>query len=377
MSTTTPTKLIVIDADRHIMEPLSLWDDYLAPRFRDRIVANEDSWPFVASVDGQRVVDAEPAKTPFRADKEYAERFKDAIAADFDAESNLRAMDDEGVTVAVHFPGTAGLHVTWRDGTDPAIAVAIAQAYNSWLYDFLAKDPVRLKGIALLPVQDMQETVTELHRVVNELGFVGAFVRPNPMDGRTLADPYYDPMYAAASELNIPIMVHEAAATTLNQIGRGRISGFGRHIACHPMEQALACLNFCGDGILERFPDLTVAFMESGCGWLPFWLERMDEHFKHSTFGAGSVISKRPSEYFSTQCFISSEGEEAMIPVVADLVGDHVIVTASDYPHPDELCMTDIHTREDISDSLRRKIFFDNPMRLYSLDSAEVEAAAI
>jgi predicted TIM-barrel fold metal-dependent hydrolase len=267
--------------------------------------------------------------------------------------------------------------MTWVDGTDPAIAVAIAQAYNNWLYDFMAKDPVRLKGIAILPVQDMQETVAEFRRAVKDLGMVGGFVRPNPMDGRTLGDPYYDPLWTVASELGVPIMVHEAAATTLNQIGRGRISTFGRHIACHPMEQALACLNFCGDGVLARFPDLKVAFMESGCGWLPFWLERMDEHWKHSTFGANRAIPKAPSEYFASQCFISSEGEEKMIPVVADLVGDHVIVTASDYPHPDELCMTDIHTREDISDHLRRKIFFDNPVRLYNLNTDELEASAV
>ena len=363
-----PGKHLVIDADRHIMEPLSLWDDYLDPAFRSRIVATAESWPFVASVDGQPVVDTSDfAKTPFRSDERYFARYRDAIDHSYDAASNIRAMDEEGVDIAVHFPGTVGLHTTWRDGLDPDLAVAIAVAYNNWVADFCAKDPERMKAITLVPVQDMTGAVSELRRSVRELGFVGAFVRPNPLDGRTLADPYYFPLYEEASRLQVPLMVHEAAATTLPQVGRGRISRFGRHIACHPMEQMLAVLNFCGDGILEQFPDLTVAFMESGCGWLPFWLERMDEHWGHFSFGSVKTTPRLPSDYFREQCYISSESEESLINTVIEHVGDHVIVTASDYPHPDEISIAELRDREDIPSAALRKILCDNPARLYHL----------
>lgn len=367
-----PRDVSVIDADRHIMEPLSLWDEYLDPRFRDRVVATEDSWPFVASLDGQPVVDiSNYAGTPFRSDERYFERYRDAIDSGYDPASNLRAMDNEGVDVAVHFPGTVGLHTTWRDGVDPELAVAIAVAYNNWVANFCAKDPERMKAIALVPVQDIDEAIAEVRRAVRELGFVGAFVRPNPLDGRTLADPYYHPLYEALSELGTPLLVHEAAATTLPQIGRGRVTVFGRHIACHPMEQMLACLAFCGEGLLERFPELKVGFMESGCGWLPFWLERMDEHWHHASFGASKTTTLSPSDYFRRQCFISCESEERLINTVIEHVGDHVIVTASDYPHPDEISIPQLVNREDIPAEARRKILRDNPMRMYGLATDE------
>jgi uncharacterized protein len=364
-----PGKNLVIDADRHIMEPLSLWDQYLDARFRSRIVATEDSWPFVASIDGMPTVDTTDfAGTPFRSDERYFARYRDAIDHAFDAASNIRAMDEEGVDIAVHFPGTVGLHTTWRDGLDPELAVAIAVAYNNWVADFCAKDPERMKAITLLPVQDMGEAVAELRRSVRHLGFVGAFVRPNPLEGRTLSDPYYFPLYEEASRLGVPIMVHEAAATTLPQVGRGRISRFGRHIACHPMEQMLAVLNFCGDGILAEFPELNVAFMEAGCGWLPFWLERMDEHWEHFSFGKSKAAPKPPSDYFKEQCFVSSESEERLINTVIEHVGAHVIVTASDYPHPDEISIAEMRDRTDIPKDALRQILCDNPARLYHLD---------
>src|SRR5438477_396181 len=81
--------------------------------------------------------------------------------------------------------------------------------------------------------------------------------------------------------VDVAVCVHGGDRTILPQAGSDRYSAFGRHVACHPMEQMLACLNLCGDGVLERFPALKAAYLESGAGWAPFWLERMDEHWEH------------------------------------------------------------------------------------------------
>ncbi|HZT05947.1 MAG TPA: hypothetical protein VFC51_02885 [Chloroflexota bacterium] len=81
-----------------------------------------------------------------------------------------------------------------------------------------------------------------------------------------------------AADLGGTICIHEGARTVLPQAGSDRYSAFGRHVACHPLEQMLACLNLSADGVLDRFPALKVAHLESGSGWVPFWLERMDEH---------------------------------------------------------------------------------------------------
>jgi len=134
---------LVIDADRHIMEPYDLWDRYLEPPFRGRvkITGPGQSGRYV---DGKPVSDADklPGRenesrevsptTSFARNPKYARVFADAIAHGFDPASNLRDMDREGVDVGVHFP-TLGLYIMWADHIEPALSAAICRAYNNWL----------------------------------------------------------------------------------------------------------------------------------------------------------------------------------------------------------------------------------------------------
>ena len=132
------------------------------------------------------------------------------------------------------------------------LSAAICRAYNNWLAEYCSADPARLKGVALLPLQDTQLAVAELRRAKQELGLVGIFWRPNPVQGRKLDHPDYLPIYETAAELGVALCVHEGARTILPQAGNDRYSEFGRHVACHPLEQMLASLTFCADGLLER-----------------------------------------------------------------------------------------------------------------------------
>ena len=277
----------VIDADRHVLEPSEMFDKYLPERFRGRVRIKGPNQT-VRHVDGEPVSDSErrPGRVMedfgyiFASSERWRETFAEALAAKFDPASNLRDMDREGVDVSVLFP-TMGLYIIWRDNLDPDLGAAICRAYNTWLAEYCSHDPSRLRGVCLIPLQDPARAVTELSYAREKLGLVGIFWRPNRLCGRTLSSPDYFPIYEAASDLGVPLCVHEGARTVLPQAGADRYSEFGRHVACHPMEQMLACLNLCADGVLERFPRLKVAHLESGCGWVPFWLERMDEHWEH------------------------------------------------------------------------------------------------
>jgi uncharacterized protein len=160
----------------------------------------------------------------------------------------------------------------------------------------------------------------------------------------------------------------------LQQAGSDRYSEFGRHVACHPLEQMLASLSLCGDGVLDRFPRLKVAFLESGCGWLPFWLDRMDEHWDRAN--AVKVTPEPPSFYFKRQCTISSEAGEDFVPDVIKHVGADYLVMATDYPHPDaigkfpDLTVGALTRSTDVSDGDKRKILWDNPAKLYGIKEA-------
>jgi predicted TIM-barrel fold metal-dependent hydrolase len=379
----------VIDADRHVIEALDMWDRFMEPRFRSRVEVRGpgQSGRFV---DGKPVSDADALERPnasagnqakyiFAGSPKYQKAYAYALEHDFSPESNLHDMDLEGIDVSVLFP-TLGLYMTWREDTDPELAAAMCRAYNDWLADYCSKDPARLKGVCLIPLQDPKLALEELKRAAS-LGHVGIFWRPNLFQGRKLDSPDYFPIYEAASELGVVVCLHEGARTVLNQAGSEYYSEFGRHVACHPLEQMLACLTLCGDGVLQQFPELKVAHLESGCGWVPFWLERMDEHWHHYSHGRGAATKEPPSFYFKRQCMVSTEAGEEFIDVVAREAGDGKIVLATDYPHPDaadkfpERTIGDL-VRQDLPDDLKRKILWDNPAALYGIKEPAVAAAS-
>jgi predicted TIM-barrel fold metal-dependent hydrolase len=138
----------------------------------------------------------------------------------------------------------------------------------------------------------------------------------------------------------------------------------------HPFEQMIATLCVVAGGLLERFPRLKFAFMEAGCGWVPYWMERLDEHFE---FLQPTVpwLTKRPSEYMkSGQMFYAFEMEEKMLPYVAEFVGAERLVFATDYNHSDSKfphTVEEVMERKDISDALKTKIIGENAAKLYSL----------
>jgi predicted TIM-barrel fold metal-dependent hydrolase len=264
----------------------------------------------------------------------------------------------------------------WRDDIEPALSAAICAAYNDWLAEYCSYAPERLKGVALIPLQEPNLAVKELRRAREELGLVGIFWRPNRLKGRNLNDPAYFPIYEAASDLGTPVCVHEGARTVLGQAGSDRYSEFGRHVACHPLEQMLASLTMCGDGVLQRFPHLKVAYLESGCGWVPYWLERMDEHWAHTSHGADRTTDEPPSAYFRRQCVASCEAGEELVDSYLEHVGDDYLVMATDYPHPDAIdkfpdrTVGDLVANPHISAESKRKILWDNPARLYGIETA-------
>ncbi len=141
------------------------------------------------------------------------------------------------------------------------------------------------------------------------------------------------------------------------------------HAITHPVGNMIALDSFCIGGVFERFPKLRVAFMESGCGWLPFWLWRLDEHYEKMPEQAPK-IRRKPSEYFHSNCWISCDPDEHMIPEVVKLIGDERIIYASDYYHwdcgfPDTVKM--IAERNDLSEKTKKRIFADNAAKLYNL----------
>ncbi len=348
-----------IDADGHVMEPDAIWTEYLprelhalAPR---RVVDSEGRSRQLIGGELKEFIPMGP---------DWGQRYRHG---GHDPKLRLEDMDTEGIEISVLFP-TTGLFFPGL--ADARAQVALCHAYNDWLRDFCATDPARLVGVAVVPQLDVDATLAEARRAVVELGFRGVMLRPNPIGGRGLDDPAWDPLWSLLAELGVPAAIHEGTTQDVVQSGYDRFTNFMfRHACSHPHEQQIACLSLIGAGVLERHPGLRVAFLESGCGWIAWWLERLEEHVEHWGH-ASRPLPLAPTEYFLRQCFISAEPDERTLPGVIELLGDRNVIFASDYPHPDAKfpgVVAEMADRDDLSDASKARILRDNAARCFGL----------
>ncbi|HZK91277.1 MAG TPA: amidohydrolase family protein [Stellaceae bacterium] len=331
----------VVDADGHILEPLNLWLDYIDPAFRERaprLVTNANGKQQL-QIDTMMAGSAERGLGAIgaigaRDGHVIADGFEydQGRPGGFDPHKRIPDMDMDGIDAAFLYP-SIGLFV--GGVVDPKLAGAICRAYNRWLADYCKPYPDRLFGVAMLPMQDVHTAIAEMTFARKELGMKGGFLRPNPYNNRLIHDPVYEPFWQAAEELDFSIGFHEGAAPGMPQVGVDRFNGRGaQHIISHTMEMMLAALSMIWGGVCERHPKLRVGFLESGGGWIAPWLDRMDRHFDDQGFN-DSGLKTRPSEIFQQSCWISFEPVEGGLHYLADYIGAHKIMWATDYPHPD------------------------------------------
>jgi predicted TIM-barrel fold metal-dependent hydrolase len=366
----------VLDSDIHIIEPPDLWQRYIDLEFRDRAPYSltEDMGDLRLAHDGKpwgRVAgDANSSRR--REGHSYAhnqERWRPFKERGWASTVQLEAMDTEGIDVAVVYP-SRGLFALSVPDMDPPFAAAMARAYNNWLNDFCSGDPRRLIGAGMISPFDVNDAVSEARRCVKELGFRGVFLRPNIVNGRNWHDPYYEPLWTMLEELQVPLGFHEGAGALLPQVGEQfGANAMLKHVYCHPVEMMLAAGSFCMGGILERHPRLRVAFLEGNCGWVPFLMWRMDEHWERQGDVYAPELKMAPSEYYKRQCFVSAECDEVPVKYVIDAIGDDRIVFSTDFPHGDSKFPRAVASFLElpIAEESKRKILWDNCAAYYGL----------
>jgi len=159
-----------------------------------------------------------------------------------------------------------------------------------------------------------------------------------------------------------------------SHLGGGGIELFPQFIQAHTCSHAFGQMrqltSIVFEGIPERFPDLKIAFLEAGCGWAPYWMERMDDEYAKRAPEAPN-LKKKPSDYVrSGKIYFSCEADEWLLPQAVKLVGENQIVYASDFPHWDNSypqSLEEIRDRGDLGETQKRKILSDNARRLYGL----------
>ena len=354
----------IVDADCHVLEPIDMWETYLEPAFKHYALSPD------FTVEGEKIFHK-------LSDELWVEGFKSGVRDylsyginRYDPQSQVMAIQKMGVDIAFLYP-TVGLWLLAIDSMNPQLAGAFTRAYNNWLRDFCSYDSQILRGVGAINCHAPEEMVPELYRVA-EFGWKVVVLRPNPIKGRSLSDPAYELFWTECERLEIAVSIHEGTHCRLPSTGAERFNTrFAMHACSHPMEQMMALLALIEGGVLERHPHLRVGFLESGCGWLPYWLWRLDEEYKELHWEVKDNVKMKPSEYFRRQCFISIEPSEPYLHEIIKYIGSDNLILGSDFPHMDhkpDVIKDAIALQEHLPKATVQKILWDNPVRFYGLD---------
>jgi predicted TIM-barrel fold metal-dependent hydrolase len=258
----------------------------------------------------------------------------------------------------------------FRSIDDPGLQSACYAAWNDWaVQEFNAVAPDRLCVLAFLPGHSPEAAATELERSAG-LGHRGAIIDVFEID---LADRAWDRLWAAAEDTGIPISFHLKDGTWSNlsyQMGKWQSAAFATVLPIQ-LDEPLAIMVF--SGALERHPGLKLVLAESGIGWLPYFITRMDLEWRNLRDQIDYAPSVPPSELFRGQVMVTFE-EEALGAQLIPLVGADSCMWASDYPHTDSTFPHSLEAIEEalgtLSDAERRKVTATNCAQLYGFADA-------
>jgi predicted TIM-barrel fold metal-dependent hydrolase len=377
-------KNLVIDADGHCYEPDSDLAKYM-PKEMAHLAPNRvtDSSGYSHLMIEGRL--AARRRWGGGADRGavFAEHIERSRPGMTDAVKRLPDMDAEGIDVAVIFGTAIALMVNGM--ADKSLAAALCHAVNRWLVEeYLVVDPKRLKGVGLIPVQDPAAAVKELQFLAQHRCIVSAML-PTNVYGINLGHRMFDPVYAKAQEIGMPLSVHPQTEHD-GQYGVWGVMGAGSermekysyvHMTSFPFELMIALMHMIGEGVFDRYPQLKVGFMEGACGWVPFWSERLDEHYEKLR-PQWPLLKRKPSEIIrGPQVCFTCEPEESILPYVLDTIGITQVMYASDYRHWDSEFPNSVREVEEIqgmtADKLRH-VLGANALAFFGLKADDLPA---
>lgn len=311
-------------------------------------------------------------------EQRYPERPEDYDEKWYSPAATVEALARQGFDRAYMYP-SLGLYLPCFDGMGP-LGIACCRVYNDWLAEFCSHAPDFLRPVAMVSMHVPELAVDEVRRT-RALGFPAVCPARMP-DGRSSADPELEPFWAACEELEMLVSFHPVTSNVyLDGQPLARPSSPFEFFNANMFAQHFA--NLLLSGVLERHPRLRIALLESGCGWLPSVLWRLDRMFYRSRerkdlwgeripqllahIGREQLdenVKMPPVDYFRRQCFIACEAEP-FVGDVANLIGDDRLVFQGDFPHPDHHPSYIDEFVDQVPDSLRRKILWDNPRSMY------------
>lgn len=371
----------LISADSHIVEPPDMYAGRIAPKFREHAPKMErrktpggreyDAW----IIDGMQV-------GTLGAVMQAGQRFEDPSNIDFlgvwedvrkggyDPHAMISENEEDGVWGSCLQP-SQGLF--WYRIPNSELLSEICRVYNDWIADFCKPYPERLKGIAMLNVDDVDEACQELERC-KQLGLVGAFIPVSPLPDKPYRHPIYERLWWTAQDLGIPLLLH--IATPRNGVpgneftmNVAEMTGAGRSTTDYWVRYSLSAMLFAG--VFDRYPRLKVGSVEHETAWIPHWLQQMDFTYRERpvfTKGWKSREGMLPSDYWRRNMFVEFMEDELGVQM-RDRIGVETMLWGSDFPHAESTWPQSQNFLERIFKGVpegdRRKITSDNAAQLF------------
>jgi predicted TIM-barrel fold metal-dependent hydrolase len=375
----------LVSADGHVVEPPDMWTKFLPAKFHDRapkLVKDPkggDAWELVPGAPPMPlglVTNAGQFGKRYEELEWYGSTYDSILKGSFDGKARVEEQDFDGVDAEVLFPSqrTMGAFMAQEDDD---YHLAGLEAYNTWMREeFMAADPERLVGLAQMPGIDVKTAVKWL-RDAKAAGYRGVIVSAYPSGNPDLSEED-DAFWEAAEEEKMPVHIHSG----LRQAGKRTAGSFkkaaasaGRTIGLAEMggpvgDASQFMSKFIYSGIFDRFPGLQMVAVECGAGWVPHFLEHMDDHYWRNRTWTGSTLKLLPSEYFRRNWRVTFIREPFAV-AVRHWIGVRNMMWSTDYPHHRHDWPYSRRIVEEsmggVPDDERRLMLRDNACELYRL----------
>ncbi len=308
---------IYISTDSHVTEPIELYEERVDAAFRGRV-------PRIETVGDWRTLLIEglgPRKLMPASEREVA------VVGDFEADDRLRDQLRDGVSAEVIFP-TFALQACFASD-DAEFQRQLCRAYNSWAAD--AFDDHRLLPVGMVSMLDIDGAIEDAKAVADQ-GFRALFL-PAQVPSRLYNDGAYDPFWAAAEEIGLPLTFHSGTGHE-PRVVRGPGGAVVNYLMGAQLDGPMVILTMAAGGALDRFPALKVVTVETGASWLAWIMTQADAIYADHSMYASPKLSLKPSELIRRQCAATFMYDPVAINNRAT-TGVETLMWGNDYPHPE------------------------------------------
>ncbi len=342
----------IVDCDTHFTEPKDLWTANAPAGMKDKMphvrrIGNADKW-FIGDKDfgsiGGNVIAKDKNKL---LGKLAFENYDQIDPGSYSVPHRLEAMDAMGVWAQICFQNggvtQAGSLVALND--EP-LALAVTKIFNDACAERARVSGGRINGMGTLPYWDRALMNAEMRRIV-DLGLKGIVLPDRPerlsegyigTDGKI--SHFWAEVFGICEAEGIPLNFHLNGSLDANTAIWDNL-GFDQRLPIHALIHHIGCAatmsNFMVSGILDTFPKLKIGLIESGTGWVPFWLEAMEHQLSEFRTAKNRGLKMRPTEYFKQHFWVSYWFESYAPMHMLDAIGVDKVMFETDYPHPTSL----------------------------------------